>query len=53
MKTIILLAGFGTRLRPHTWSRPKPILRVAGNTVVGHILDHMADIITGEVIFVV
>lgn len=53
MKTIILLAGFGTRLRPHTWSRPKPILRVAGNTVVGHILDHMAEIITGEVIFVV
>jgi len=53
MKTIILLAGFGTRLRPHTWSRPKPILRVAGNTVVGHILDHMADIISGEVIFVV
>jgi glucose-1-phosphate thymidylyltransferase len=53
MKTIILLAGFGTRLRPHTWSRPKPILRVAGNTIVGHILDHMADITTGEVIFVV
>jgi glucose-1-phosphate thymidylyltransferase len=53
MKTIILLAGFGTRLRPLTWSRPKPILRVAGNTVVGHILDRLAAVTTDEVIFVV
>ena len=53
MKTIILLAGFGTRLRPHTWSRPKPILRVAGNTVVGHLLDRLAEVTTDEVIFVV
>ncbi|HET6443823.1 MAG TPA: sugar phosphate nucleotidyltransferase, partial [candidate division Zixibacteria bacterium] len=53
MKVIILLAGYGTRMRPHTWSRPKPILNVAGNTIVGHILDLMADITTEEVIFVV
>jgi glucose-1-phosphate thymidylyltransferase len=53
MKVIILLAGYGTRLRPHTWSRPKPILRVAGNTVVGHILDRLADVTVDEVIFVV
>lgn len=53
MKLIILLAGYGTRMRPHTWSRPKPILRVAGNTVVGHILDLMEPLTTDEVIFVV
>ena len=53
MKVIILLAGYGTRLRPHTWSRPKPILRVAGNSVVGHLLDRLADLTTEEVIFVV
>lgn len=53
MKVIILLAGYGTRMRPHTWSRPKPILSVAGNTVVGHILDLMKDITTEEVVFVV
>lgn len=53
MKVIILLAGYGTRMRPHTWSRPKPILNVAGNTVVGHILDLMKEITTDEVIFVV
>jgi glucose-1-phosphate thymidylyltransferase len=53
MKVIILLAGYGTRMRPHTWSRPKPLLKVAGNTVVGHILDMMDEITTEEVIFVV
>jgi len=53
MKVIILLAGFGKRMRPHTWSRPKPILKVAGNTIVGHVIDIMAEILTDEVIFVV
>lgn len=53
MKVIILLAGYGTRMRPHTWSRPKPLLNVAGNTIVGHILDMMEEITTEEVIFVV
>ena len=53
MKVIVLLAGYGTRMRPHTWSRPKPLLKVAGNTVVGHILDQMREITTAEVVFVV
>lgn len=53
MKVIILLAGYGSRMRPHTWSRPKPLLKVAGNTVVGHLLDLMAEVTTEEVIFVV
>lgn len=53
MKVIILLGGYGTRMRPHTWSRPKPLLNVAGNTVLGHILDLMSEITNDEVIFVV
>ncbi|HSM58901.1 MAG TPA: sugar phosphate nucleotidyltransferase [Candidatus Sulfomarinibacteraceae bacterium] len=53
MKTIILLGGYGTRMRPHTWSRPKPLLNVAGNTVLGHILEQMSDVTGGAVIFVV
>ncbi len=53
MKVIILLGGYGTRMRPHTWSRPKPLLNVAGKTVLGHILDMMSEITTDEVIFVV
>jgi glucose-1-phosphate thymidylyltransferase len=54
MKTIILLGGYGTRMRPHTWSRPKPLLNVADNTVLGQILEQLSDVtIAGPVIFVV
>jgi glucose-1-phosphate thymidylyltransferase len=53
MKVIILLGGYGTRMRPHAWSRPKPLLQVAHNTVVGHILDQMREVTTEEVILVV
>ncbi len=53
MKVIILLAGYGTRMRPHTWSRPKALMKTAGNTTIGHLLDLMMPILTEEVIFVV
>jgi glucose-1-phosphate thymidylyltransferase len=53
VKVIIPLAGYGTRMRPHAWSRPKPLLYVAGNTIIGHLLNFMSAITTEEVIFVV
>jgi glucose-1-phosphate thymidylyltransferase len=40
-------------MRPHTWSRAKPLLHVAGNTIIGHLLNFMHEITTEEVIFVV
>jgi len=42
MQVIIPMAGFGTRLRPHTYSRPKPLINIAGKTVLGHVLDSFA-----------
>lgn len=39
MKIVIPMAGFGTRLRPHTWSKPKPMVSAAGKPVLGHVLD--------------
>jgi len=39
VKVIIPLAGKGTRLRPHTYVTPKPMLRVAGKPVMQYVLD--------------
>ncbi len=41
VKVIIPLAGKGTRLRPHTHTTPKPMLRVAGKPVMEYILDDL------------
>lgn len=38
LKVIIPMAGLGTRLRPHTWSKPKQLVSVAGKTVLSHVL---------------
>jgi glucose-1-phosphate thymidylyltransferase len=53
MKIVVLMGGYGTRMRPHSWSRPKPVLQVADNTVIGHILDGLTEVATEEVILVV
>ena len=39
LKIIIPMAGWGTRMRPHTWSKPKPLVSVAGKTSLEHLLD--------------
>lgn len=38
-KIVIPMAGLGSRMRPHTWIRPKPLLYLAGMTVLDHSLD--------------
>jgi len=39
LKALILAAGEGTRLRPLTLDRPKPMLPVRGKPVLGHIIE--------------
>lgn len=39
MKAIIPAAGLGTRLRPLTFTRPKPVLRVAGKPIIRHAIE--------------
>src|SRR5512138_2880554 len=39
LKIIIPMAGWGTRMRPHTWSKHKPLVGVAGRTALDYLLD--------------
>jgi glucose-1-phosphate thymidylyltransferase len=39
LKILIPMGGWGTRMRPHTWSKPKPLVSVAGKTSLEHLLD--------------
>ena len=39
MKTIVIAAGYATRLYPLTENFPKPLLEIGGNTILGRMLD--------------
>lgn len=52
MQAIILAAGKGTRLVPLTETLPKPILSVAGTTIIEHNLEQLQGIVT-EVFIIV
>lgn len=52
MKLILPIAGYGKRMRPHTWSRPKVLIEVAGKPMLGHVLDQFAGVDIDEVIYI-
>ncbi len=52
MKVVIPLAGKGTRLRPHTYVTPKPLVRVGGRPVMSYILDDLESLGVDEVVFI-
>lgn len=43
MKALILAGGLGTRLRPLTFSMPKPVVPLAGRPMVRHIIDPLPE----------
>lgn len=56
LKIVIPMAGWGTRMRPHTWSKPKPLVSVAGKTSLEHLMDmfkSLPDPENAEFIFIV
>lgn len=53
MKAIIPMAGLGTRMRPHTFSRPKPLINVAGRPMLDYLVDALQGLDIDEYIFIV
>ncbi len=56
MKIIIPMAGLGSRMRPLTWSKPKPLLPLAGRTVLDHALnqfDTLPNLSDAEYVFII
>ena len=50
MKAVVMAGGEGTRLRPLTTNRPKPLVPVLGKPIAQHILEHLKRAGVDEVI---
>jgi len=42
MKLIIPMAGMGKRMRPHTLTTPKPLIKIAGKPIVQRLIEDIA-----------
>ncbi len=52
MKVVIPLAGRGTRFLPLTKHVPKPLLRVAGRSVLDYVIEYLDGLEVEELIFI-
>src|SRR5689334_2670469 len=52
MKILLPVAGKGTRLRPHTHTKAKSLVYVAGKTVLEHIISRLVPLNATEYIFI-
>jgi glucose-1-phosphate thymidylyltransferase len=44
MKIIVPMAGMGKRMRPHTLSTPKPLLPIAGKSIVQRLVEDIVNV---------
>ena len=52
MDVIFPVAGLGSRLRPLTWSKPKPLVQVAGKPMFEHVMDRVLPYEPEKIVFV-
>jgi mannose-1-phosphate guanylyltransferase len=43
VRAVVLVGGFGTRLRPLTLTRPKQMLPIVNRPMIEHVVGHLAD----------
>ncbi len=53
MKAIIPVAGAGARLRPLTYTQPKPLIPVAGKPIISFIIDQLSGVGIRDFVFVI
>lgn len=53
MKAVIPVAGVGTRLRPHTYTQPKPLIPVAGKPIICNIVDELLRAGVQDFVFII
>jgi glucose-1-phosphate thymidylyltransferase len=53
VKAVIPVAGVGTKLRPLTYTQPKPLIPIAGKPILGHIIERLAAAGINEFVFVI
>lgn len=53
MQGVVLAAGEGTRLRPRTKNKPKPMVEVGGRPILSHVLDNLLALDVEELVVVV
>ena len=53
MIAVIPVAGAGARLRPLTYTQPKPLIPVAGKPIISYIIDDLTKIGTKKFIFII
>ena len=53
MKALILVGGFGTRLRPLTFSIPKPLIEFANNPMLIHQIEALIKVGVNEIILAI
>jgi glucose-1-phosphate thymidylyltransferase len=53
IKAIIPVAGAGVRLRPHTYTQPKPLIPVAGKAIISFIIDQLIEVGVNDFVFII